>query len=542
MEKKRVKSPLSRTIALRFTAFAFLLSAALIASSYLHYKTEMYEKFEQFAMNIAAVAASHLNPDKISTYLETGQKDEDYEHAYQILCQIREKGGIEYLYVVKPEIDEVWYVMDTDPSEGAIPLGFHEPYYKGAFAENAEKMSRGESIPPIVSNEEYGWLMSVYYPMFTTTGESAGYVGVDIGMNEVMEDLQQFTIRMMVLMLVVTGISLSVMIFISAKTIADPIRKLSNAAEQLVEAEQAGTAADTEIFRGLTIRSKDEIGELYQSLSQMEQDMNAYIRDMLAITAEKERITSEMSLASRIQSGMLPHIFPPFPDHKEFDIYATMTPAKEVGGDFYDFYLVDDDHLCAVIADVSGKGVPGALFMMVTKIILQSCAMLGSSAAEILTKTNDTICTNNQAEMFVTVWVGILELSTGRLTVANAGHEYPVLKRAGGSFELMKDKHGLVIGAMEGIRYKEYEIQMNPGDRIFVYTDGVTEATDMQNQLFGTGRMLASLNANRDASGEDLLRNLKQDIDTFVGEASQFDDVTMMTLLYNGSARQDKGE
>ncbi len=542
MEKKRVKSPLSRTIALRFTAFAFLLSAALIASSYLHYKTEMYEKFEQFAMNIAAVAASHLNPDKISTYLETGQKDEEYEHAYQILCQIREKGGIEYLYVVKPEIDEVWYVMDTDPSEGAIPLGFHEPYYKGAFAENAEKMSRGESIPPIVSNEEYGWLMSVYYPMFTTTGESAGYVGVDIGMNEVMEDLQQFTIRMMVLMLVVTGISLSVMIFISAKTIADPIRKLSNAAEQLVEAEQAGTAADTEIFRGLTIRSKDEIGELYQSLSQMEQDMNAYIRDMLAITAEKERITSEMSLASRIQSGMLPHIFPPFPDHKEFDIYATMTPAKEVGGDFYDFYLVDDDHLCAVIADVSGKGVPGALFMMVTKIILQSCAMLGSSAAEILTKTNDTICTNNQAEMFVTVWVGILELSTGRLTVANAGHEYPVLKRAGGSFEFMKDKHGLVIGAMEGIRYKEYEIQMNPGDRIFVYTDGVTEATDMQNQLFGTGRMLASLNANRDASGEDLLRNLKQDIDTFVGEASQFDDVTMMTLLYNGSARQDKGE
>ena len=542
MEKKRVKSPLSRTIALRFTAFAFLLSAALIASSYLHYKTEMYEKFEQFAMNIAAVAASHLNPDKISTYLETGQKDEEYEHAYQILCQIREKGGIEYLYVVKPEIDEVWYVMDTDPSEGAIPLGFHEPYYKGAFAENAEKMSRGESIPPIVSNEEYGWLMSVYYPMFTTTGESAGYVGVDIGMNEVMEDLQQFTFRMMVLMLVVTGISLSVMIFISAKTIADPIRKLSNAAEQLVEAEQAGTAADTEIFRGLTIRSKDEIGELYQSLSQMEQDMNAYIRDMLAITAEKERITSEMSLASRIQSGMLPHIFPPFPDHKEFDIYATMTPAKEVGGDFYDFYLVDDDHLCAVIADVSGKGVPGALFMMVTKIILQSCAMLGSSAAEILTKTNDTICTNNQAEMFVTVWVGILELSTGRLTVANAGHEYPVLKRAGGSFELMKDKHGLVIGAMEGIRYKEYEIRMNPGDRIFVYTDGVTEATDMQNQLFGTGRMLASLNANRDASGEDLLRNLKQDIDTFVGEASQFDDVTMMTLLYNGSARQNKGE
>ena len=199
------------------------------------------------------------------------------------------------------------------------------------------------------------------------------------------------------------------------------------------------------------IHNRDEIGQLAASIDRMEEQVEDYIENLTRITAEKERISTELSLATHIQAAMLPHIFPPFPDRTEFDIYATMDPAKEVGGDFYDFFLIDDDHLCLVMADVSGKGVPAALFMMASKIILQSCAMLGQSPAEILTKTNEAICSNNQEEMFVTVWLGILELSTGKLTAANAGHEYPVLKLPDGSFELLKDKHGFVIGGMEGV-------------------------------------------------------------------------------------------
>jgi sigma-B regulation protein RsbU (phosphoserine phosphatase) len=283
-----------------------------------------------------------------------------------------------------------------------------------------------------------------------------------------------------------------------------------------------------------TIRNTDEIGYLASSIDHMEEQITDYIDSITKITAEKERISAELSLATQIQASVLPHIFPPFPDRKEFDIYASMDPAKEVGGDFYDFFLIDSDHLGLVIADVSGKGIPAALFMMSSKIIIQSIAMLGKTPGEVLTKTNDAICSGNQAGMFVTVWMGILEISTGNMTCTNAGHEYPVLKRADGDFELFRDKHGFVIGGMEGIRYKEYELQMNPGDKLFVYTDGVPEATDADNELFGTERMTDALNTVKDADPEHVLSGVRRAVDAFVKDAEQFDDLTMLCIEYRG--------
>ena len=267
--------------------------------------------------------------------------------------------------------------------------------------------------------------------------------------------------------------------------------------------------------------------------------LNDQMNKISEMTAEKERINTELNLAAQIQSSMLPHIFPPFPDREEFELYASMDPAKEVGGDFYDFFLIDSDHLGLVMADVSGKGVPAALFMMASKIILQSVAMMGQSAGEILTKTNEAICSSNQAEMFVTVWAGILEISTGKLTAANAGHEFPALKRADGDFELLKDKHGFVIGGMEGVRYKEYELQLNPGDKLFLYTDGVPEATDANRELFGTERMIEALNRRKDNSPEQVLHDVRRAVDDFVKDAEQFDDLTMLCLEYRGKAGRE---
>ena len=251
---------------------------------------------------------------------------------------------------------------------------------------------------------------------------------------------------------------------------------------------------------------------------------------------EKERLVTELQTASKIQSGMLPREFPPFPDRSEFDIFASMDPAKEVGGDFYDFFLVDDDHLCIEIADVSGKGVPAALFMMSAKIIIANYAKMGKTPAEILTLTNKTICANNQEDMFVTVWIGILEISTGKLTAANAGHEYPVLMQPNGNFELYKDKHGFVIGGMNGVRYKQYEIQLEPGAKLFVYTDGVPEATNSENQLFGTERMIEALNERKGSSPQALLKNVRWTVDGFVKNAEQFDDLTMLCIEYRGES------
>ncbi len=294
------------------------------------------------------------------------------------------------------------------------------------------------------------------------------------------------------------------------------------------------TKDSEEIITGLAeVRSHNEIGRLAEDVSAMVRELDAHMEQIQAITAEKERIGTELELATRIQAAMLPDKFPAFPERREFDIYAAMDPARAVGGDFYDFFMIDDDHLALVIADVSGKGIPAALFMMVSKILVKNYAMTGLSPAKTLEAVNRQICANNREEMFVTVWLGILEISSGKLTAANAGHEYPTLMQAGG-FTILKDKHGLVIGGMEDAKYRDYECTLAPGDKLFVYTDGVPEATDAESRMFGTERMLAALNTAPAASPEQLLKNVRAAINDFVKEAEQFDDLTMLCLEYKG--------
>jgi len=251
-------------------------------------------------------------------------------------------------------------------------------------------------------------------------------------------------------------------------------------------------------------------------------------------TRKQEAAARELQMANRIQTGILPHEFPPFPEHSEFDLFASMEPAREVGGDFYDFFMTDDDHLCLVIADVSGKGIPAALFMMNVKVLLKSLTSATDSPAEILLKANKEICDNNQTDMFVTVWMGILDIRSGLLTAANAGHEYPVVGRPGTGFELVKDKHGFVLGGMAEVKYQDYELQLEPGDKVFLYTDGVPEATNADKELFGTDRMLEALNSDMTISPEQMLEKVSASVAGFVGEAEKFDDLTMLALEYRG--------
>ena len=251
--------------------------------------------------------------------------------------------------------------------------------------------------------------------------------------------------------------------------------------------------------------------------------------------AERERIASDLHMANQIQTSVLPHDFPPFPEKKEFELYAMMEPAREVGGDFYDFFLIDDDHLCLVIADVSGKGIPASLFMMNSKVLIKSFASGDNTPAEVLEKANKEICENNQMEMFITVWLGILELSTGKMVASNAGHEYPVIGHTGEEFEIIKDNHGFVVGGMEGVKYHDYELQLRPGDKLFVYTDGVPEATNSKNELFGTDRMLEALNADKYAPVEEMLRNVRKAVSEFAAGVEQFDDLTMLAVEYTGT-------
>ena len=249
-------------------------------------------------------------------------------------------------------------------------------------------------------------------------------------------------------------------------------------------------------------------------------------------TRKAERISTELNLASSIQANMLPNIFPAFPNRKDFDIYATMTPAKEVGGDFYDFFMIDDEKLALVIADVSDKGVPAALFMVIAKTLIKDHLSLGLSPAQAMTKVNNILCDGNEDGLFVTAWLGIIDLKNNKLTYTNAGHNPPVIKN-GDNFEYLKQKPGFVLAAMEGFKYKETEQPLNKGDSLFLYTDGASEAMNKNKEQYGEDRLLEVLKQQKGKSCEEALKNVYEDIKAFADGAPQSDDLTMLAFHKN---------
>ena len=533
-----VRLSLGVKTAVGIVLIALILGATAAAFGYQTYKRTLEDQLIHTASNLARTMASQVEADSIDRYLECGETDEAYWETRARLIEIQENNDIVFAVVTKPTQEGFYYLYDTDQSDDGFQLGDFQAFYPGDFLDNKENFLAGNAIPPIITNYEFGWLISALAPIKDENGVMRGYVDVDLSMNEIKAMQHDFLVRLTVL-LAGAALALAVIfLLIVRRILVRPINQLSVATGDFVRRQQADREGERVLLDLPQLDTGDEVGGLYRSIRRMEADIYAYIDNLTAVTAEKERIGAELGVATQIQASMLPCIFPAFPDREEFDIYATMTPAKEVGGDFYDFFLVDSDHLAMVIADVSGKGVPAALFMVIAKTLLKNCAQTGASPKAVLEKVNDQLCENNEAEMFVTVWLGILEISTGSLTCANAGHEYPALKRADGAYELVQDKHGFVLAGMEGSRYREYELELWPGDTLFVYTDGVAEATNAHDELFGTDRMLASLNSHADALPEELLPQTKADIDAFVGDAPQFDDITMLSLRYRGPVRE----
>ena len=271
------------------------------------------------------------------------------------------------------------------------------------------------------------------------------------------------------------------------------------------------------------VRSNKEFSSLSDDINSTVTTLKRYIAEAAA------RIDKELEYAKQIQLSALPTNFP---ENEDFEIYAQMIAAKEVGGDFYDFYKLSDTTVAFLVADVSGKGIPAAMFMMTAKTIIKDLAESGMAVNDIFTKANEKLCENNESGMFVTAWMGILDLTTGQLQFANAGHNPPVLKRANGGFEYLKTRAGFVLAGMEGVRYRAGELMISPGDRLFLYTDGVPEATNTENKLYGEDRLLAFMNQNASAEATEFLPALKANIDEFVGEAPQFDDITMLMFDY----------
>ena len=306
-----------------------------------------------------------------------------------------------------------------------------------------------------------------------------------------------------------------------------PLRKVKHGVQNYMENKDKD-----EVVRSMSeIRSKNEFGILADDISQLAVEIDRYTNENVQLATEKERVSAELDLAANIQSGSLPK---KFPEMDNYELFAYMKPAKEVGGDFYDFFFIDDDHLGMVIADVSGKGIPASLFMMMTKILIKNYVMAKLSPAQVLSCANNSICENNPNNMFVTAWLGIIDLKTGHIVASNAGHEYPILRKNGEKYDLLKDKHGFVLGGMDGVKYTEYEFELQKDDVLFLYTDGVAEATNTEEKLFGTERIVDALNESPDASPKEILDTVNKAVDRFVGNAAQFDDLTMLCIKNTG--------
>ena len=428
-----------------------------------------------------------------------------------------------YIQVMK---DGVTYTL-IDPELGYLGLGEIEdslPEFEG-YGDN-------EQVPYTVYKSRYGWLGTMCEPIVDeTTNETVGLLCVDVDMNEVMAERWNFIIHSIAFVLAITVVATAVSVYLIRRIATRPLRQLTDAASGFCDLEDDNLEDN---IIDVDIRSNDEIGELVREIRLMQERIVDYTDNMARVTAEKERTKTEMNMANAIQESMLPNIFPCFPERPEFDIYASMDPAKEVGGDFYDFFLIDDNHLGLVIADVSGKGIPAALFMMSVKIMIFDRAQMGGTPAEILTYVNAQICEHNPTKTFVSVWMGMLDIQTGIMTCTNAGHLYPYVRGADGSFRMLKDKHGLVVGGVKRMKYRDYAIEFEPGDAIFVYTDGAPEARNAEGAFFGNAALESALNACDGTAPQEVLENVKSHVLAFMGGAEPFDDLTMLCLEYRG--------
>ena len=550
-----------------FAVLAVLICAACTGIGYIQYRAYIQKQYNDMAYQVAETFLGFFEEGELERYihmaaqfkagevpgetLEREMASGRYQELRGQMDRLREHMGANDIYLAQLDVEELYdfYLEELEGTQDASGDGrswnpmtyimdsYVEPYRFGdmgglspAYIKEAVALARsGErSDSYFISESIYGYNTSAILPI-VLEGSTAAVIGVEIPMATLQKALGDYVSHSVLSMLVVTVLCLAVYVHILYRSIIAPINLIAGEASSFVKEENQ---VSTELGK---IRTGDEIQTLSETLLKMERDINHYIDNLTKVTAEKERIGAELNVATQIQADMLPRIFPAFPGRQEFDIFATMNPAKEVGGDFYDFFLTDSDHLALVVADVSGKGIPAALFMVISKTLIKNQAQMGDSPAQILQAVNDQLCENNEAEMFVTVWLGILEISTGKLTAVNAGHEYPIMKKDGGEYEMLDDSHGFVMGVMPGMQYQEYEIWMHKGDSIYVYSDGAPDAVNAEEEQFERERLLASLNRIPGASPSELLGQVKGDIDRFVGEAAQFDDITMLCMRYCGS-------
>ena len=543
------KKSLGRSLLLGCVLSVLCICLMMGAVGFMTYYRGMIERYQVYLSDLLHTTALSVDGDDLARCIETGEKSDRFEETQQILNRIKENYDIHYIYMVRPlnteQTDNMMDVMagitaqekaENEAFYSVTLGGLTGDYYTPEVAGNYLKGMQKEDVSFFSTDTtEFGRDFTGMLPIRDSAGQPVALLCVDISMNEIRRVWIQYVLTLIGAIILLSALAMTIMYSWLKKRVILPVQRLKEVSEKIVSSSRETDDPQELILADPEIHTGDEMEVLAVALSDMFADMKLYMTDLLKVTKEKERIGAELNVATQIQADMLPRIFPPFPDRSEFDIYATMQPAKEVGGDFYDFFMLDEDHLGLVMADVSGKGVPAALFMVIAKTLIKNRAQMGGSPAEVLAYVNEQLCEGNDAELFVTVWFAILELSTGKGIAANAGHEHPVLRRSGGDYELVVYRHSPAVATLPGIRFREHEFELHPGDRVFVYTDGVPEAINVKEEDYGSDRMLAALNScPPDTPMKETLRLVREDLDRFAGEMPQFDDVTMMAIDYKG--------
>ena len=533
-----MKKTLGKEFAFAIFLVALISAAVIIGIAFYVVNRGNEAYFQNYAASVTNGIARFTDRDLLVHCLESGEKDEYYDELQGKLQDVVEMTSADYIMIEAidlADVDQRVFEEASDMTQDEIDAAFslaRESFFMDSQEDSGDKIGDADYL--LETANKYDW--SISSGSMVGNGTERDYwfvVYAHIPKRAVYE-----TERMFVFLIALIGLLLSLLVaFLGARSIRKhmvlPILSISRRTADFVNRQEGrGTELTREekAAEDLIEKRQDELGALNRSLKKMEEDTRRYVEDLRLAAEEKEKLASELDMAARIQLAVLPGVEAPFSDNPHFRLWASMKAAREVGGDFYDFFMTDETHAAFVMADVSGKGMPASLFMMASKSLIKTMARAESSPAKCLEKVNHMICENNPADMFVTVWLGILDLETGHMVYANAGHEYPALMRADGSFALMVEKHGFVVGGMDGIRYRDFDITLEKGDKLFLYTDGVPEATNASDELFGTDRMIESLNRAGKGSPEEIEAQIHKDIDAFVGEAPQFDDMTMLVL------------
>lgn len=537
-----------------FALMCLLVSLGLARAVYTISRSQVIHQYYAVARSSALAAAAWIDGDELDRFLDGAaegrvadmRSDPSYLATYRRLAGIKTAFGLTYLYVVRPlDHNQIVYVFDIATDGNDVD---HIGELGDLIAELGDEFSEfdvydvimaaytsGEiSAEPIITNTNFGWLASAYVPVYETDGTITAIVGADVAMDQVFADVRLRTFQFAGITAASILACLAVLLLLTDRRVLNPIVRLSRHMSTFSSDE--GVLEDFEVTT-----TGDELQTIGESYNGLLENLRAYATNLAEVAGERERIATELGIANQIQAAMLPPVTefqPPLGSaaaNVECDLFASMTPAKEVGGDFYDFFNVDDHTLAIVIADVSGKGVPAALFMVIAKTLIKVTAQSGKTPAEVLYAVNNLLCEHNEAGMFVTAFIAYVDTEARTLTFANAGHNPPLIRSGDGTWQSLDAKPGFILAGMEDFEFPQTVIPLAEDAAILLYTDGVTEATNTSLELYSEPRLVERVNVYQTASGDELgpeglIEFLATDIAAYSTGCEQADDITMLAL------------